>query len=94
MMRLVFITFLLLFTFNIEAAETTYHCRQYQSDIDYWQNQYARVIKLNKELYKELMEAKMEILKRGIKIPEALKNTEIILPKRKKQSVTHNYYYY
>ena len=60
---------MVLFAFNVEAAETTYHCRHFQKDIDYWQEQYAIKVKENKSLYRELMEAKMEVLKQGIKIP-------------------------
>jgi len=82
-----------LIAFTVEPAETTYHCRHFQSDIDYWQAQYSRVVKENKELEKELMEAKMEILEKGIKIPESLRDTKVIVEK-KKRTTTNNYFYY
>jgi len=82
-----------LLAFSVEPAETTYHCSHFQKDINYWQEQYRVLDKKNESLYKELMEAKMEILKQGIKIPSSLKNAEIIVNK-KKQPVTHNHHYY
>lgn len=36
----------------------------------------------------------MAVLEKGIKIPEALRNAEIILKKSPKKSAIHNYYYY
>jgi len=93
-MRFVLLIFLVLFAFNVEAAETTYHCSHFQSDIDYWQAEYIKVVKANKELYKDLMDAKMKTLEQGIKIPKALKDTKIILHKGAKKTSTHYHYYY
>lgn len=63
---------------NVWSAETTYHCSHFQKDIDYWQEQYSLLLKEKKEVEKELYELKMKQLEKGIKIPKALKNAEII----------------
>ena len=86
MKKLLLVTFMCFVAYNAGAAETTYRCRHYQADIDYWQQQYSNVVKENKQLFKELMEAKMEILEKGIKIPKALMNTEIIISKEKQRN--------
>ena len=66
---------------NVWSAETTYHCSHFQKDIDYWQQQYSLLLKEKREVEKELYELKMKQLEKGIKIPKALKNTEIIVEK-------------
>ena len=81
-------------TYQATGDETPYYCKTYQTEIDYWQEQYKVKANQNKELYKELMEAKMRLLEIGIKIPKELKNTKVILPATTAQPDVHNHYYY
>lgn len=54
------------------SAEATHQCRHYQRDINYWQKEYMIKVKQIRELKKEITEAKMRLLKKGIKVPNTV----------------------
>ena len=66
------------------GAETTYHCNQFQKDIDYWQRVYKEEVEVSTELYRELMLTKAYILEEGIKIPNFKGDVSIQKAKKKK----------
>ena len=56
------------------SAEATHRCNHYQRDINYWQKEYMIKVRKIRELEKEITEAKMRLLKKGIKVPNIILN--------------------
>jgi hypothetical protein len=54
---MIILIFLSLFSYS---AETPYGCKQYQSDIDYWQEQYRLVVKDRDKIEIELSELRLK----------------------------------
>lgn len=73
-------------------AETPRWCRAYQKDIDYWQKQFKRVSEEKKQIEKELMELKLEVLEKGVKVPAELKGTEVVTQKERAPAPIHIHY--
>jgi hypothetical protein len=96
-LRYIILNILLLVALSSYSAETTFHCVQFQRDIDYWQRVYQKEVKKREDLEKELMELKMKELEKGVRIPEAIQSAELSVidtgdsPRRQE---IHNHYHY